>query len=189
MTRRERRVLTIAAAVMFLALLTVRGLPLVLSRWKMERGRFEQEVNMVARLRSDVAALDEMAPTADSIRLQFAGLDTAILAGQSEAEATASLSAHIGMAADRGGALLVQAVPVADSVRAGVLGRLTARATLSGDTRSIMRTLRALTEDPVTLGIRSLRIVAPDPGSPDGTAEALSAELVVSGWYLERPHS
>lgn len=188
MTRRERRVLAMAVAVILLALLTVRGLPMALSRWKMERGRFEQEVSQLARLRSEVAALDQMTPAADSIRRQFAGLDTAILAGHSEAEATASLSAHIGMAADRAGALLVQAVPVADSTRAGVLGRLTTRATLSGDTRSIMRTLRALTEDPVTLGIRSLRIVASDPGSPDGAAETLSAELLISAWYLESPH-
>lgn len=188
MTRREQGLFAAAGVVILLALVFARGLPWALSRWKMERGRYEQEVSLLARLRSEVAVLDELTPAADSIRREFAGLDTAILAGQSEAEARASLSAHLGMAADRAGALLVQAVPVADSTRAGVLGRLTARATLSGDTRGVMRTLRALTEDPVTLGIRGLRIVAADPASPDGAAETLSAELLISAWYLERPH-
>ena len=185
MTSREARVVKVAGAIVIAALF-IRMIPAVTHRWQRQRLQLRQQAALVARFEREVEFIGGLSELADSVRRQFLALDTAILAGRTGAEADASLSAHLNLAADRAGTLLQQAVPVADSATAGALHRVTARATFAGDTRGIVATLRSLAEDPVSMAVRTVRIVAPDPGSPDGTAETLSLERQVSAWYQER---
>jgi hypothetical protein len=185
MTSRERRLIGIAGSLVAAALLA-RLAPSVLHCWEQTRSELQQQAMLLTRLGAEVAAVESTSSRADSVRRRFIALDTAILAGHTEAEAAASLSAHLNLAADRAGALLQQTVPMADSATAGLLRRVTAHATFAGDTRSVAKTLLSLAEDPVAIAVRTVRLVAPDPGSPDGAAETLSLELEVSGWYQER---
>lgn len=185
MTSRERRLIVIASCAVAAALL-LRGTPAMLRRWHQTSSELQQQAMLLARLGDEVATVESTSSRADSVRRRFIALDTAILAGHTEAEASASLSAQLNLAADRAGALLQQALPVADSASAGALRRVTAHATFAGDTRAIARTLQSLAEAPVAMAIRTVRLVAPDPGSPDAVAETLSLELEVSGWYQER---
>ncbi|HET7602824.1 MAG TPA: GspMb/PilO family protein [Gemmatimonadales bacterium] len=185
MTSRERRLMVVATSLVACAFF-LRMTPGLLRRWHRTSSEFDQQASLFARLRDEVRSVEATSNRADSVRRHFIALDTAILAGQTEAEASASLSAQLNLAADRAGALLQQAVPVTDSTAAGALHRVTAHATFAGDTRGIARILQSLAEDPVAMGVRTIRLVAPDPGSPDGVAEMLSLELDVSGWYQER---
>ena len=52
-----------------------------------------------------------------------------------------------------------------------------------------MAFIRAIGADDLTLTLRDIRIVADDPGSPDGRPEILKGELTVAGWFLavDRP--
>jgi hypothetical protein len=185
MTLRERRLVLIAGCAVAGALL-LRAAPALLHRWHQAHSELQQQAMLFARLSDEVATVESTSRRADSVRRRFMALDAAILAGHTDAEGIASLSAHLNLAADRAGALLQQAVPVADSATAGALRRVTAHATFAGDTRSIATMLQSLAEDPVAMAVRAARVVAPDPGSPDGAAETLSLELEVSGWYLGR---
>jgi hypothetical protein len=185
MTSRERRLIVVAGCIASAALL-LRAAPAILRRWHQTSSELQQQAMLLARLGDEVAAVESTSRRADSVRRRFIALDTAILAGRTEAEATASLSAHLNLAADRAGALLQQTVPVADSATAGPLRRVTTHATFAGDTRGIAKTLLSLAEDPVAIAVRTVRLLAPDPASPDGAAETLSLELEVSGWYQEQ---
>jgi hypothetical protein len=184
MTSRERR-LVIAGAILAIGALVVRAAPAIVARWNRSHAELEQQAEILARLRSDIASVPAMSRIADSVRQRFLALDTAILDGGSAAEGGASLAAHLNLAADRAGALLQEAVPVTDSASAGVLRRVSIRGTVAGDTHGIAGMLRALAEDPVVIAIHSVRIVAPDPASSDDAPEMLTLEVRVSGWYQE----
>ena len=186
MNARERRISIIGAAIVASALGAFRAVPAAVSWWARANDELGQEVLTLERLRASVTTVDAMSRSADSVRRAFVALDSVLLPGKSDAEAQAGLAAHVGLADDRARAALQQSVPIPDSATAGPLRRVTARVTLMGDSRGIVNAIAFAGEDPVTMVVRQIRIVAPDPGSPDDRPETLTAELLVSGWYLRQ---
>jgi hypothetical protein len=114
------------------------------------------------------------------------GLAPKLLSGTS-VEAGADLSAQLNLFASRNAAKLERLDVLPDSGRAGRLACTRAHVALETDSRGLVGFLRAIAAANAALAVRELRIVAPDPGSPERVPEILKVEVTVEGWYVRDP--
>jgi hypothetical protein len=103
----------------------------------------------------------------------------------SSAEAQASLSALVSLAANRHGLKVARLDPLPDS-SAGVFSRVTVHAELEGDVAGLAGLLRAVETSEPLLSVVSLAVSAPDPYARPNTPEVLHLEIDVSGYYMPR---
>lgn len=183
MMPRDRRALLAGAAVIGIAVVTLRLAPLAARQVWSAREDLKARGELLARMRADVGDAARLQDSAEVVRSRMAGLAGQVLSPGSEAEAAASLGALVSMAAERQRVRVSRTEAIADSARAGLARRVSLRATLESDTAGLLGLLGALARGPAVLTISDLRVAADAPPAP-AASELLHTEMTVRGWYL-----
>lgn len=184
MTPRDRRALRLGLAAVLGGWLLLRGAPravtaaLALDREVRGRGA------LLAETRASLRGEAGLADSAEIIRRLLLELAPKVVSGHSPVEAQADLGGRVSLAADRNHLRLLRMEPLPDSITAGRLRRLTARATLEGDIRGLTGFLKSMVQEPTVLTPTRLVVSAADPASPVSASEVLQGEVTVEGWYL-----
>jgi hypothetical protein len=184
MTGRDRRALVVGGAVVGLAVLLLRGLPWGVRRAVAATGELRERATVLTHARDELTNASLLRDSAARITQALVGLAPKLLSGTSPAEGGADLSAQLNLAAVRHQAKVEQVDLLADSLQAGRLGRARVHAVLETDIRGLVGFLQAIAAGDAALAVRELRIVAPDPGSPERSPEILKVEVTVEGWYV-----
>ena len=184
-TARDRRAVTLGAAVLIAAVLALRVLPWSVRRVLAAGQDLRERTAVLARVRADLADAPLLQDSAGALTRAIVGLAPKLLSGDTPAEAFADLSGRVNLAASRNQAKLERTDQLPDSGVAGRLRRVRVRASLQSDIRGVTGLLRALELGETVLSVEDLRIVAPDPNSGDGAPEVLRVDVTVTGWFLE----
>jgi hypothetical protein len=185
MTPRDRKALLLGAAVVLGAVLLLRVIPWGVRSVLALRTRTLERVETLTRAQDVLAAAPALRDSLTRALGAVVALAPRLVDGRTAAEASASLSALVSMAASRHQVRLVRLDPLPDSA-AGVFRRVAVHAELEGDVRGLTRFLRAIeTGDPL-LTIPTLAVLAPDPLGRVPGPEALRAEVDVTGFFLLR---
>jgi type II secretion system (T2SS) protein M len=185
-TPRDRRALIWGGAAMLGAVFGLRVLPRTIHAVAALRAEATERMETVARAQDVLAGA---AATRDSL----AGALGAVVAlaprlvdGVTAAEAQASLSGLVSLAASRHGLRIVRLDPLPDSAADGVFNRVAVHVELEGDVAGLTRFLRAVeTGDPL-LTLPALSVQATDPGARPNVPEQLKIEATIVGLYLPR---
>jgi hypothetical protein len=185
MTGRDRRALFVGGSVVGLAVLLLRGLPWGVRRAVAATGELRDRTTLLAHAREELANASLLRDSAARITQALVGLAPKLLSGTSAADAGADLSAQLNLFASRNAAKLERLDVLPDSNRAGRLARIRAHVALETDSRGLVGFLHGIAAANAALAVRELRIVAPDPGSPERVSEILKVEMTVEGWYVK----
>lgn len=185
MSPRERRTVRIGVIVI-VAVLALRLGPEVWRRATAAHRLMSQRAAVVGRMSDDLRQMDALADSVKAARSALVALAPDLLESSSDAGATAELSARVRTLADRFALTVQQVAPARDTLAEGPLHRASLTASLQGDLPAALSLLRAVAEEPPTLDVASLKIVAANPASPANTPEVLNLDIGLRGWYLER---
>lgn len=189
MSARDRRALTLGAAVIIVLLLGMRGVP-AWRTWERESHAAATELGAeVERARAAVAALPAMRESLTVRRARRMALDSILLEGDSPAAVAAALSETIALAAEESGVrtgpvhLTIDSTGGRRSARSPKprLLRVVLRTDVTGDVTGLAVLLAWLEEAPPLLAVRELAVTASEPGAPDDRPELLRANLIVEG--------
>jgi len=173
------------AGVVVLAFLLLRVTPWLVRVSLSWRARVQEQQETLARERALLAAEPQLKDSLGRALAAVVGLAPKLAAVGSSAEASASLTSLISLAANRHGLKVVRIDPLPDSV-AGVFTRVAVHAELEGDVRGLMRMLRAMeTGDPL-LTVGAMSIDATAAGGPRNVPESLHIALTIAGYALPK---
>jgi hypothetical protein len=185
MTHRDRRVLLLGAAVVCVAVLALRILPWAVRgiAHKKETALSSHTALMHARalLESRVDIRDSLGRTLSAL----IALAPKFVEGSTAAEAQASLSSVVSLAATRHAIRVLRVDPLPDS-SLGLFTRVGVRAELEGDINGVTRLLGALETGNPMVSLSALAIQAISTPSSLQT-EQLRVEMSVNGFYFPRP--
>jgi hypothetical protein len=105
--------------------------------------------------------------------------------GHTTAEAQASLSGLVSLAANRHALRVVRLDPLPDS-SVGVFNRVAVHAELEGDIAGLGGLLKTVESGEPLLSVGALSVTTPDPRSSGKAPELLHLELDVTGYFLPR---
>lgn len=185
MTARDRRALYLGAAVIFGVVLLVGVLPWATRSIARLRARAEQQSQVASSARALLAATPFVRDSLVRVLNDIVALAPKLVDGRSTADAQASLTALVSLAANRHDLKVVRLDPFPDS-SAGVFRRANVHAELEGDIVGFTGFLKAIETAAPLLSIDALGVSVPDPRANPNTPEALHIELDVSGYYLPR---
>jgi len=183
-TPRERRVVRWGAALLAGALL-LRGVPWAGREASAARDRLGQRTETLRRRREVIGARLAARDSLAAALAEVVALAPALLDGGTQAEAAASLSATLGLVAERGALRVTRIEPATDSAL-GPIRPATVRGELVGDIAGLTAFLRAVETGRPLLTVGGLTVTAPDPVPRPGAPEQLRIELDVTGWFLWR---
>jgi len=106
--------------------------------------------------------------------------------GRTAADAQASLSGLVSLAASRHALRIVRLDPLPDSAGDGVFNRVAVHVELEGDVTGLTRFLGAVERGDPLLTLPSLSVQATDPVGRPNAPEQLKIEATVAGLYLPR---
>ena len=132
MTARDRRAVILGLAGILGAVFVLRLVPWTLRATAALRARAEQQAVTVAQARAVLAAAPSVRDSLARVLADIVALAPTLIDGRSQAEAQASLSALVSLAANRNAMRVVRLDPLPDS-SAGVFNRVTVHAELEGD--------------------------------------------------------
>jgi len=184
-TPRDRRALFVGGAVVCGALAVLRVLPWTVAAVGRLRERTTQQFAAASRARVVLAAAPATRDSLARVLNAIVALAPQLVDVHSAAEAQASLSALVSLAASRHGLTVARLDPLPDAA-AGVFRRVTLHAELQGDVAGLAGLLRAVETSEPLLSVVSLAVSAPDPYAHPHTPEVLQLEIDVSGYYLPR---
>lgn len=187
MTARDRRAVRLGLALLSIAFLLLRGVPWTAHRFADLRSTALERTATLAR--AEVVLADRMVvrDSFEHVVAGIMGLAPHLLEGRSPADAQASLSALVSLAASRHAVRVLRVDPLASSDSASaVFDRVAVHVEVESDVGGMMRLVRALETAEPLLSITSLAISAPNPAPPPNQAEALRGELTVTGYYLPK---
>ncbi len=186
MTPRDRKALVLGLTVVVGAVLLLRVIPWGVRSVVALRARTAERVGTLARAENALAAAPALRDSLTRALGAVVALAPRLVDGRTAAEASASLSALVSMAASRHQVRVVRLDPLPDSAAGAVFRRIAVHAELEGDARGLTRFLRAIeTGDPL-LTVPTLAVQAPDPLGRSPGPETLRAELDVTGFFLPR---
>jgi hypothetical protein len=185
MTTRDRRALVLGCGAILAAVLCFRVLPWAVRMAISWRAQVLDRQAGVARARDVLARASAVRDSLDRTLVAIVDLAPRLVDGHSAAEASASLSALVSLAANRHALKVVRVDPLPDSA-AGVFRRVAVHAEFEGDAAGIGRLIRSVeTGDPL-LTVMSLAVDAPAPVPQRGVPEALRVQLDIGGFYLPK---
>ena len=184
MTSRDRRAIVVGGALVATAVLGLRVVPGVAAHLVEEQDRVVERTALHARARDELANAVVLRDSAARLTRAIVALAPRILTGTAAEEAGADLAGRMNHAASGSSAKLERIEPVADTVRAGRLQRVRARAILETDVRGLAALLRRIEGDDAVLTVEQLTVTTTDPASPERAPELLRVEVTVSGWFL-----
>jgi hypothetical protein len=153
-----------------------------------ERAGLRSSRAALAQARRELNAAPRFQDSAAAVRKLLDSLASRVLTGDSDAEGWSDLESRVRLAVSRSGAAVNGSTRLPDSVRIGMLQRLTGRTEIESDVRGVVAAIRAVEQNPAVLRVQEIRLEAANPESPVDVQEVLRAELVVQGWFLARPH-
>jgi hypothetical protein len=179
---RDRRALLFGIAAIAAILGASRAVP-TLTRWREEHLLSNaQVINDAERTRVLVHALPALRDSLRARRVRLAGLDSAVLEGESLDNAGAYLAELVSDAAQESESQLgsIQ-IEHGDTIALAshALRKVRLRASLTGDLEHLAYFLSALEEGPEVVAVRELSLVQPEPILPPTRVESLRADLVV----------
>jgi hypothetical protein len=185
-TLRDRRALIWGGAAVLASVLGLRVLPWTARSMAALRVEAVDRVQTVARANEVLA---DAAATRDSL-VQALGAVVALaprlIDGRTAAEAQASLSGLVSLAAGRHALRIVRLDPLADSAGEGPFNRVAVQVELEGDVAGLTRFLRAVEKGDPLLTLPALSVQSTDPGVGPKVAEQLKIEATIAGLYLPR---
>jgi len=185
MKPRDRKALVSGLLTVFAAWTLIRGVPAAVRAVSALRGKTVGQVETLARVEDVLmrapAAHDSLAVTFHAI----VALAPDLVQGEGPADAQASLSALISMAAGRHSLKLIRVDPLPDSA-VGPFQRVSLRAELEGDVGGVTSLLSTLESGEPILTVSALSLDTPDPLGHPRTSEALHLSVDVAGLYLPR---
>jgi hypothetical protein len=188
LSSRDRRTLMIGGAVIATLIVLTRGVPLWRAWVSEARAGAEEQARAATDADALVAGARAMRDTLTARNARYVALAPALIAGNTPAEASATLASLLSSAASVAGVKLgaVQLRPVIDTGAQRTFVRIGVHADVVGDIRGITTLLASLEHGPARLRVRDVTITQPDAASPDDRVEALRADLTVEGLAMAR---
>ena len=163
----------------------VRGVPAALRAVAGLRGKAEGQVETLARVEDVLMRAPAVHDSLGETFRAIVALAPDLVEGEGPADAQASLSALISMAASRHALKLVRVDPLPDSA-VGPFHRVSLHAELEGDVSGVAALLSTLESGEPMLTVSALSLETPDPLPHPRTSEALHLSVDVAGLYLPR---
>ena len=186
MTPRDRRALLWGGAAVVGAVLVLRVLPWTARAVAALRVEAVERVQTVARandvLAGAAATRDTLAQTLGAV----VALAPRLIEGRTAAEAQASLSGLVSLAASRHALRVMRLDPLPDSSAEGAFNRVAVHVELEGDVAGLTRFLGAVEKGDPLLTLPALSVQATDPVGRLNAPEQLKIEATVAGLYLPR---
>jgi hypothetical protein len=186
MTPRDRRALSWGGAALLGAVLLLRVVPWTVRTVAALRAEAADRVLTVARanevLAGAPATRDSLAQTLGAV----VALAPRLVDGRTAADAQASLSGLVSLAASRHALRVVRLDPVPDSAGDGVFNRVAVHVELEGDIAGLTRFLGAVEKGDPLLTLPALSVQAIDAAGRPNAAEQLKIEATIAGLYLPR---
>jgi hypothetical protein len=187
---RDRRVLLVGAIAIGLMVAVGRGVP-AWRRWN-EAARSAAVDLSAQAARSDavVSGLAESLDTLDARTARLGALKSALLAGETPADAGSNLAVIVAEAA-RGAAVRLDAVEVRIDTTMGTMGakartlpRIAVEVQATADITGLAAFLRDLEDGPALLAVRRVAVRPQNPEALSSEIEALSVRLTIEGTAL-----
>lgn len=185
MKPRDRRALLWGLGVIAGAWLALRGVPAAVSGARALRERTAEQVTTLARVEDIVMRAPLVRDSMAQVFQDIVGLAPDLVDGEASADAQASLSGVVALAANRNALKVVRVDPLPDSV-AGPFRRVALHAELEGDISGLTGLLGTLEAHAPILTISSLSLETPDPVPHPRMSEVLHVAIDVSGLYLPK---
>ena len=188
MTARDRRALLVGGSVLFASVLLLRVVPWTVRQVVSFRTRAIERTATLVRARDLAAGLPASRDSLRGALAAIVGLAPQLVDGSTSAEAQASLSGLVSLAAARHSLKVLRLDPINDSA-AGVFHRVGLHVECEGDVAGLAALLRSLETGAPLLSVPDLSVQALDPWGDPKVAERLHIELTIAGWYLLREGS
>jgi hypothetical protein len=185
---RDRRTLILGVSVIGTLVVLSNGIP-AWRAWVTEaRTAAAEQVRAAALADAVVAHARATRDTLSARNARYVALAPALVAGNTTAEASATLASLVSSAASAAGVKLgaVQLWTSADTGAQRAFVRVGVHADIVGDIRGVMAILATLERGPVRLRVRDLTVTQPDAASPADRVESLRAELTVEGLAMAK---
>jgi Type II secretion system (T2SS), protein M subtype b len=183
---RDRRALIWGGAAVIGAVLALRVVPSTLRAVAALRVEAIDRVRTVARandfLGGAAATRDTLAQTLGAV----VALAPRLIEGRTAAEAQASLSSLVSLAASQHALRVMTLDPLPDSSADGAFNRVAVHVELEGDIAGLARFLGAVEKGDPLLTLPALAVQAIDPTGTANGAEQLKVEATIIGLYLPR---
>jgi len=186
MTPRDRRVLLWGGAAVVGAVLVLGVVPLTVHTVAALRVEAVERVQTVARANDVLAAAAATRDTLAQTLGAVVALAPRLIEGRTAAEAQASLSGLVSLAASRHALRVMRLDPLSDSSAEGAFNRVAVHVELEGDVAGLTRFLGAVEKGDPLLTLPALSVQATDPVGRLNAPEQLKIEATVAGLYLPR---
>ncbi len=168
------------------ALLLLRVLPWAIRSVVALRVEAAERVQTVARASEVLASAAETRDSLAQALGAVVALAPRLVDGRTAADAQATLSGLVSLAASRHALRVVRLDPLSDSTRDGVFNRVAVHVELEGDVTGLTRFLGAVEKGDPLLTLPALSVQATDPVGRPNAPELLKIEATVAGLYLAR---
>jgi len=181
---REQRVLLLGATIIVALVAAFRGVP-AWRRWNAEvRSAAAEAMTRAAHSDAVVGGLSQALDTLEARAATLAKLKSALLGGDTPAEAGSNLAVLVADAARRA-AVRLDAVEVRiDTAKTRALPRVTVDLQATADVAGLAVLLRDLEDGPTLLAVRRVAVRPQNPDVPQNQVELLSVRLTVEGAAL-----
>ena len=186
MTPRDRRALLVGGGAILGAVFLLRAVPWTVRSVGALRVEAAERAETVARAQEVLAGA---AATRDSLTRGLGAvvaLAPRLVDGRTSADAQASLSGLVSLAATRHALRIMRLDPLPDSTAEGVFNRVAVHVELEGDVAGLARFLGAVERGDPLLTLPALSVQAIDPVGRPNAPEQLKIEATVAGLYLPR---
>jgi hypothetical protein len=183
LSARDRRTLIVGASVIGSLIVLAKGVP-AWREWVAEaRAGATEQTRAAGEADALVAHSKTLHDTLVARNARYVALAPALVAGNTPAEASATLASLVSGAASAAGVKLgaVQLRQPADTGAHRAFVRVGVHADVIGDIRGVTALLASLEHGPVRLRVRDITVTQPDAAAPGDRVEALRADFTVEG--------
>jgi hypothetical protein len=186
MTPRDRRALVLGGGAILGAVFMLRAFPWAVRSVVALRAEAAERVETVARAQEVLAGVPATGDSLAQALGAVVALAPRLVDGRTIAEAQASLSGLVSLAASRHALRIARLDPLPDSASDGAFNRVAVHVELEGDIAGLMRFLGAVEVGDPLLTLPAVSVQATDPGGRPNVAEQLKIDATIAGLYLPR---
>ncbi len=184
MTPRDRLAVRLGLGIAVGSFLLLRGVPVLWRGWHERRELLRSRQALLLRAEDALARLDSLEADGGRARARLVAVAPRLVSGRTEAEAQADLNGRIALIANRERTRMLRADPQPDSTSEAQLRRVRIRVEVESDWSGIVGFLRGIVADPAVLRVTSVTVRGAESPGTGATAEVLTGEVEVTGWYL-----